>query len=217
MSDYGNDKINVYVHTFWSFPSQEWFPEDLRVKFITDYKPVVAETTIATTDIHILNSKNQLLVTLRNNPPIQWRERVQWGRQPKWFTARQSALHYLQKELNITLDDPSRLKEMNISDEFFPDSEFCDEKWNTIARHSRSSNFIIRMEDNELNTIILDDQHSKYRWVNLDDTSLHPILKETRIPYILPTLQAYELTENPALLDKISKEELIALLQNLYK
>lgn len=204
------------VNKYGAYSSHEWFPAELRVKFITDYKPVVTETTIATTDIHILNSKNQLLVTFRNNPPIKWREWVQWWRQPKWFTARQSALHYLQKELKITLDDPSRLKEMNMSDEFFPDSEFTNEQGNPIPRHTRCTNYVICMKDEELTNIVLDDQHSWYRWADLNDTSLHPILKETRIPYIMATLEAYALVENPELFWEKSKEELVTLLQKLY-
>lgn len=141
--------------------------------FIPDdvYKDIMQTSIIPTVDILFLDKENRLLLWLRNNEPLGWIYYILGGRRRKWESLIQSAVRKSKEELHISID-PTKLQFLNIYDDIFDNSMF-----ENIWTHCSPATYIYALSDAEIQDILPDIQHKNLEFFDLDDATLHPMVK----------------------------------------
>jgi len=135
------------------------------------YKEILTNIPFCAVDIVFLNkAKNKTLLFKRKNEPAKGIYFTIGGRLHRKENLLECALRQAKTELNISLV-PTKTVFSGIIVEHWKNSKFrvsCD---NVCIFYS----YIL---DDENITIKFDDQHSDYKWFRIDDSSLHPYIKE---------------------------------------
>lgn len=135
------------------------------------YKEIVDKMIIQTLDIMFFNENNQILLWLRNNPPLKWIYYIPWWRRNKNETILESAKRKAKEELWIDIDI-KKLIFLWVYDDIFNNSIF-----ENIWTHCSPITYIYRLNKEEEKKIILDFQHSDYKLFDINDKSLHEMVK----------------------------------------
>ena len=127
---------------------------------------------ITTVDVTFINTKkDKTLLFKRENKPLKGVYFTIGGRLWKNETFIQSALRHAKKELGLRLN-PKKLIFGGVSEELHPDSIFPG-----ISYHAVDIFFYYVLDTKNLK-LTFDSQHNHYKWFNLNDIKLHPMLKK---------------------------------------
>ena len=141
--------------------------------FINDklYKEIVKNTIIQTIDIVFLNENNQILLGLRKNNPLKWFYYLPWGRRYKNEKILDSAKRKSKEELWISINI-NKLIFLWVYDDIFDNSIYKN-----IGTHCSPITYVYKLNKIEKNNIKKDPQHSKFMFFELDDKTLHEMVK----------------------------------------
>lgn len=141
---------------------------------LNDFKQLVTTAPLFAIDLVVINENNQLLVGERKNAPAKGFWFVPGGRVFKNESLDAAIERISQSELGLTLKR-HQLSFIGLYDHFYDDS-FFDEN---TATHYINATHWIRINVDQLN--LPDEQHSQYRWVNLnqlmEDKTVHDYSK----------------------------------------
>ena len=135
------------------------------------YKQIIDYTVIATLDIIFINEDNEILLWKRNNPPLKGEYYILWWRRYKNEKIEDTAKRKSLEELWVNIDI-NKLKFLWVYDDIFEDSIY---QW--IWTHCSPITYVYQLSSKELNDITSDSQHSSLAFFNINDTSLHEMVK----------------------------------------
>lgn len=142
--------------------------------FIKDtlYKKIIKTTIIQTVDIVFLNTQNQILLWLRNNSPLKWQYYLPWWRRNKNELIIDSVKRKSKEEIWLDIDI-KKLVFLWVYDDIYNDSMY-----ENIWSHYSPIIYVYRLDNIEEKNIKTNSQHSNFKFFDLNDNSLHQILKE---------------------------------------
>jgi len=142
--------------------------------FIEDslYKEIIENTIIQTVDIVFLNRKNQILLGLRKNNPLEWVYYLPWWRRNKNEKMLDSAKRKSKEELWIDINI-SKLIFLWVYDDIYNNSIYKN-----VWTHCSPIIYVYKLSKKEINEIKIDKQHSEFKFFNLDDKDLDKTIKE---------------------------------------
>jgi colanic acid biosynthesis protein WcaH len=144
-----------------------------------NYYKVIKKTTLTSTDLVFLWD-DKILVGLRNNNPAKDFWFVPGCRTGKYECINDGIRRVAKSELNLEIDSESA-QLLGVFDHIY-DNNFIDNKFGT---HYLVSAYLIVLDKEP--TIILDNQHSEFKWMSFKDIeefeSVHQNTKNY-IPYI---------------------------------
>ena len=135
------------------------------------YKNIIDKTIIQTLDIIYINSKNKILLGIRNNEPLKWVFYIPWWRRFKNETILESAKRKSKEELNIDIDI-NKLTFLWVYDDIFYNSIY-----ENIWTHCSPITFIYKLSDVEEKNIKLDSQHNEFKFFDINDKNIHDMVK----------------------------------------
>jgi len=135
------------------------------------YKMIMELSIIPTVDLICINTSNQLLLMKRNNKPLKDVYYFPWWRRNKLESLEDALVRKWKEELMIDID-LSRIHYLESYDDIFPDSIF-----DNVPLHCFTVSYVYFLQDDELAHIHLDSQHSDLKLFDLDDPSLHEMVK----------------------------------------
>jgi ADP-ribose pyrophosphatase YjhB (NUDIX family) len=136
------------------------------------YKIIMNESIISTVDVIFINKNNQILLWLRTNEPLGGVYYIPGGRRNKNEKKNDSAYRKMKEELWITIDT-SRLVFLWTYDDIFENSMF-----EGISSHYSSVTYVYKLTSEEETAIwITDSQHSNIKFFDLENPSLHEMVK----------------------------------------
>ena len=136
------------------------------------YKEIVKNIIIQTVDIVFLNSKNQILLWLRENNPLKWVYYLPWWRRNKNERILDSAKRKSKEELWIDIST-NKLKFLGVYDDIYNNSMYKN-----IWTHCSPIIYAYKLSSEEEKNIKNDSQHSEFKFFDLNDESLHKMVKE---------------------------------------
>ena len=132
------------------------------------YKKIKETLPIPTVDVVIFNSDfSKILLFKRNNPPLKDKYYSIGGRMHKMESFLDCAVRKVKEEIGIDINKNSLVKSGVNSEEF---------EENGIEYHFINIYFYFILKENS--NLILDSQHSKFKWFDFDDKEFHPYIKE---------------------------------------
>jgi colanic acid biosynthesis protein WcaH len=142
--------------------------------FIQDsvYKIILQNIIVETVDVLIMNNKWQVLLWLRSNQPLQNVYYIPWWRREKNEKILDSVKRKMMQELWIDID-ARKLIFLWIYDDIFENSIF-----ENVSSHYSSITYVYHLDELEQNNIRIDSQHSDLKFFDLDDPSLHHMIKK---------------------------------------
>ena len=127
---------------------------------------------ICTVDVIILNKKrDKLLLFKRTNEPLKGVYFTIGGRLYKGESYLQCAMRQAARELGIAID-PRDATFVGTSRDTHENSAFENISYDAVVI---LFSYVLDDEDQKFE---LDEQHDGYRWFSIDDSSLHPLIKE---------------------------------------
>lgn len=142
------------------------------------YTTILEHVPIPTVDILFLNAKKELLLARRNNEPLFWVYYIPGGRVYKGEKSIDAVKRKSQEELWVDIDT-SRLRFIGVYDDIFDNSAFPG-----ISTHCIPATYLYELNKQEESQLVLaDTQHSDFKFFDLKDPSLHPMVKR-RISHI---------------------------------
>jgi len=141
--------------------------------FIEDniYKIILQNTIIEAVDVLIINDKWQLLLWLRNNQPLKDIYYIPWWRREKNEKLLDAVKRKMMEELWIDID-LKKLIFLWIYDDIFENSMF-----ENVSSHYSPITYVYHLNELEQNNIRIDAQHSDLKFFDLNDLTLHPMVK----------------------------------------
>jgi ADP-ribose pyrophosphatase YjhB (NUDIX family) len=129
------------------------------------YKTIISQMPISTIEAIIINSKNDLLVMKRNNPPVKGEWWFPGGRIRRGETFLQALARKVTEETALEV---KVLGFVGVYERIFRE------------RHDIAIVFLCRCEDEK---VILNSEHSEYKFLNGNTAfaELHPMLKEVLV------------------------------------
>ncbi len=143
----------------------EWISND-------EYSEIIKKIPICCVDIVLLNeTKTKILLGKRNNEPLKGEYFSIGGRLQKNEQLKDCAVRKAREELGLKISSRF-LTEGGVINEIYPNSPFGEDGgYHAITVYF---GYIVPPESK----IILDSQHSDFKWVEIDDPTLHPYVKE---------------------------------------
>ncbi len=135
------------------------------------YKEIIDKTIIQTLDIIFINSKKEILLWFRNNPPLKWVYYIPWWRRYKNEAILNSVKRKSKEELWIDIIE-DKLKFLWVYDDIFDNSIY-----ENIWTHCSPITFLYNLSNEEEKHIKTDIQHSEFKFFNINDTTLHNMVK----------------------------------------
>jgi colanic acid biosynthesis protein WcaH len=141
--------------------------------FIEDaiYKDILKNIVVETVDVLVINRIWQVLLWLRNNQPLQNIYYIPWWRREKNEKLLDAVKRKMIEELWIDID-LKKLIFLWIYDDIFENSMFED-----VSSHYSPITYVYHLDESEQNNIRIDAQHSDLKFFNLNDPTLHPMVK----------------------------------------
>jgi len=135
------------------------------------YKKIVENIPIPSIDILIFNKKlDRTLLFLRNNSPAKNEYYSIGGRLHKDETLTECVQRNLEKETGLKIQK-NKFFYVGVISETWKNSIFKG-----VSTHAIVNYFVLKLE--EFPKIKLDTQHSKFKWFDVHDKTLHPYIKE---------------------------------------
>lgn len=132
-----------------------------------DYKTIVKNNIIPTCDIICITKDKKILLCLRNNEPLKWVYYIPWWRRYKNEKIIDSARRKADEEIGLNIDN-TRLFFLWVYDDIYDNSVF---EW--ISTHCETITFVYQINDDEIQSIKIDNQHSDFKFFSIYDTWLH--------------------------------------------
>lgn len=144
------------------------------IMYIDDkiYKVIVDYCIIPTSDIICLTKDKKILLCLRNNEPLKWIYYIPWWRRYKNEKIIDSVKRKAYEELWLELD-VNRLTFLWIYDDIYDNSAF---EW--ISTHCEAVTFVYEIQDDEIQIVKTDWQHSDFKLFSIDDPWLYETIYE---------------------------------------
>ena len=140
------------------------------------YKKIIETTVIQTVDVIFLSPKNKILLWFRENEPLKWVYYILWWRRLKWEPMLISAVRKMKDEIGIEID-PKKLVFLWVYDDIMSNSRY---DW--VSTHCSPITYVYKFDRNEMNdlenNLKLDKQHEDLKFFDLNDESLHDMVKE---------------------------------------
>ena len=144
-----------------------------------NYYKVIKKTTLTSTDLVFLWD-DKILVGLRNNNPAKDFWFVPGSRTGKYERINDGICRVAKSELNLEINSKSA-QLLGVFDHIY-NNNFIDNKFGT---HYLVSAYLIVLDKEP--TIVLDNQHSEFKWISFSDIEdLESVHQNTKnyIPYI---------------------------------
>jgi len=135
------------------------------------YKEIIKTTIIECVDLILLNSKNKILLWLRNNNPLKWIYHIPGWRRYKNELLLDSVKRKAYEELWIHICT-DKLIFLWIYDDIYPNSMF---EW--IDSHYSSITYVYHIDKDEENNIKKDKQHSNLKFFDINDKMINDIVQ----------------------------------------
>lgn len=136
------------------------------------YKTIIEHSIINTIDVIFINKHNQILLWLRNNKPLQGVYYIPGGRRYKNELIMDSVTRKMKEELWLDINI-EKLAFLWIYDDIFENSMFAG-----IWSHYSTITYTYRLtEQEETNIEINDNQHTHIIFFDIEDSSLHKMVK----------------------------------------
>jgi len=135
-----------------------------------EYKKIIECIPISCIDL-IIENNNKILLVYRNNEPVKNQWWFPGGRIFKKEKLKDAAIRQAYEELGIKT---KLVKKLSTYDSIFDTAPF---KEVISGVHCVSTCFLIKI--NNKTKIKLDNQSSKYKWINKVEKDLHPYVKLT--------------------------------------
>lgn len=135
------------------------------------YKTIIENVVIEAVDIVILNTRQQILLWKRENPPLLGEFYIFWGRRYKNELLLDSVKRKISEEVWISAQE-NKLVFLWIYDDIYPNSIF-----DNTPSHYSSITYIYQLSDEEGKKIKKDPQHEELRFFDINSPLLHPAIK----------------------------------------
>lgn len=152
-----------------------WINNDL-------FREIVDNLPICTVDVLFFNKENsKILLFKRNNEPAKGIYFSIGGRLFKNEDFKEGAVRQAKRELRIVINKNKLIFGGVIN-------EICQKSISkNLNTHAVDIYWGYIIEDSDIDKMVLDNQHSEYKWFNVTDNSLHPFMKE-KIKNLMPKL-----------------------------
>lgn len=138
------------------------------------YKKIVDNVIIVCVDLLCINNNGEILLGLRNNPPLKNVYYLPWWRIFKYENSLDAAKRKASDELWIDID-VKKLKFLWVYDDIFPSDSFFPWWWS----HYTSRTYVYPLSEREETQLCTNDaQHKNLKFFNLKDSSLHSMLHD---------------------------------------